>query len=322
MAAETPTRGALMSGSCRTRKRIHVVLLLVAGVCAAQALAGDEVKDTGKCLLWRVRSGGATVYLLGSLHFGKAALYPLDSTIEKAFAESAFLVTEVNLNPANQRKLDQLTTVRGVYPPGESIEQDVSPDTLRRLKAYLEPRGMRLADVARLRPWLLAMTLMQQETLRAGFRADLGLDRQFLKRAVAAKKPILTLETVESQARVMADGTAEEHESALRHMLDQLPDLGEMMAAVTKAWLAGDAETIDTLSRRYRSDDARLVPALKRLRDDRNVRMVKKIEAFLETDKTYFVVIGCMHLVGEKGIVRLLRSRGSRIEQLDKTGRR
>jgi len=139
---------------------------------------------------------------------------------------------------------------------------------------------------------------------------------------VAAKKPILTLETVESQARVMADGTAEEHESALRHMLDQLPDLGEMMAAVTKAWLAGDAETIDTLSRRYRSDDARLAPALKRLRDDRNVRMVKKIEGFLETDKTYFVVIGCMHLVGEKGIVRLLRRRGSRIEQLDKTGRR
>ena len=231
-------------------------------------------------------------------------MYPLDATIENAFAESGFVVTEVNLNPANQRKLEQLTTVRGVYPEGESLERDVSPDTLRRLKAYLVSRGMRLADVARLR------------------RADLGLDRHFLTRAVAAKKPILTLETVESQARVMADGTREEHESALRHMLDQLPDLGEMMAGVTKAWLAGDAEAIDALSRRYRSDDARLAPALKRLRDDRNVQMVKKVEGFLETDKTYFVVIGCMHLVGEKGIVRLLRGRGSRIEQLDKTRKR
>ncbi|HUU91233.1 MAG TPA: TraB/GumN family protein [Phycisphaerae bacterium] len=311
-----------MSGFCRTRKRIHVLLLLVAGVCAAQALAGDEVKDTGKCLLWRVRSGGATVYLLGSLHFGKPALYPLDPTIEKAFAESECLVTEVNLNPANQRKLDQLTSARGVYPAGESLERDVAPDTLRRLKEYLESRGMRLADVSRLRPWLVAMTLMQQETVRAGFRADLGLDKCFLKCAVAAKKPILTLETVESQAGIMADGTREEHELALRHMLDQLPDLGEMMTAVTEAWQAGDAEAIDTLSRRYRSDDGRLAPALKRLRDDRNERMARTIEGFLETDKTYFAVVGCMHLVGEKGIVRLLRSRGSRIEQLDKTGRR
>ena len=233
-----------------------------------------------------------------------------------------FLVTEVNLNPANQRKLDKLTTARGVYPSGESLEQDVSADTLRRLKAYLASRGMRSADVFRLRPWLVAMTLMQRETARAGFRSDLGLDRHFLQKAVAARKQILTLETVESQAAVMADGTREEQELALRHMLDQLPALGKMMTAVTKAWLAGDADRIDALSRRYRSDDARLTPAMKRLRDDRNVQMVKKIEGYLETEKTYFVVIGCMHLVGEKGIVRVLESRGSRIEQLEKAGKR
>ncbi|KPK41347.1 MAG: hypothetical protein AMK72_15315 [Planctomycetes bacterium SM23_25] len=311
-----------MSLARRNRAWNRLPALLLAAVCAAQAPAADEVADTGKCLLWRVRSGSAAVYLLGSLHFGKPALYPLDPAIEKAFEASDFLVTEVNLNPANQRKLDQLTTARGVYPPGESLEQDVSPDTLRRLKAYLASRGMRLADVSRLRPWLVAMTLMQQETMRAGFAPDLGLDKHFLKRAVAAKKPILTLETVESQAAVLADGTAEEQELALRRMLDQLPDLGEMMAAVTKAWQAGDAQAIDTLSRRYRSDDARLAPALKRLRDDRNERMAKKIEEFLATDKTYFAVVGCMHLVGEQGIVRLLERRGSRIEQLDKARKR
>jgi len=308
-----------MPPTCDGRLSVRLLALFVAAVCTAHASAAEEVRDTGRCLLWRVRSGRATVYLLGSLHFGKPALYPLDPTIENAFAASDVLVTEVNLNPANQRKLDRLTTARGVYPPGESLQQDLSPETLGRLRAYLESRGMRLADVSGLRPWLVAMTLMQQETMRAGFSPALGLDRHFLNRAVAANKPIITLETVESQAAVMADGTRQEHELALCHMLDQLPALGQMMTAVTKAWQAGDAEAIETLSRRYRSGDKRLTPALKRLRDDRNVRMVKKIEGFLGTEKVHFVVIGCMHLVGEKGIVRLLRSRGSRVEQLAKT---
>lgn len=319
MPIDTSPMGNLMRQACRGRLSTRLFALLAATLCTAQASAGGDVKDTGKCLLWRVRSAGATVYLLGSLHFGKPGLYPLDATIEKAFAASDFLVTEVNLNQANQRKLGQLTTARGVYPPGESLEQDVSPNTLRRLKAYLASRSMRPADVAGMRPWLVAMTLMQRETMRAGFRSDLGLDRHFLKRAVAARKKILALETVESQAAVMADGTRQEHELTLRRMLDQLPDLGEMMTAVTEAWLAGDPEAIDAVTRRYRSDDARLAPALKRLRDDRNERMAKRVEAFLETDKTYFVVVGCMHLVGEKGIVRLLESRGSRIEQMKKT---
>jgi uncharacterized protein YbaP (TraB family) len=300
----------------------RLLALLVAAVWAGHAPAGRELKDTGKCLLWRVRSETATVYLLGSLHFGKKSLYPLDPTIEKAFEASDFLVTEVNLNPANQRRLDKLTTARGLYPPEESLEQHLSPDTRRRLKAYLASRGMTPAEVSRLRPWLLAMTLMQQETVRAGFAPDLGLDKHFLKRAVAARKQILALETVESQAAVMADGTAEEHELALRQMLEQLPALGDMMAAVTQAWLAGDPEAIDRISRRYRSSHARPSPALKRLRSDRNERMVKKVQAFLQTDETYFVVVGCMHLVGEKGMVRLLGGRGHRIEQLKKAGKR
>jgi len=44
--------------------------------------------------------------------------------------------------------------------------------------------------------------------------------------------------------------------------------------------------------------------------------MVSKIEEFLRTKETYFVVVGAGHLVGKKGIIEMLRGKGYPVEQL------
>jgi hypothetical protein len=51
----------------------------------------------------------------------------------------------------------------------------------------------------------------------------------------------------------------------------------------------------------------------------RNRDMVTKIEGFLQTKETYFVIVGAGHLVGERGIIELLKKKGYPVEQL-KTG--
>ena len=48
---------------------------------------------------------------------------------------------------------------------------------------------------------------------------------------------------------------------------------------------------------------------------ERNRTMAQKIEEFLKTKETYFVIVGAGHLVGEKGIVGILKKRGYRVEQ-------
>ena len=42
---------------------------------------------------------------------------------------------------------------------------------------------------------------------------------------------------------------------------------------------------------------------------DRNKAMTKKIVGFLKTEGTYFVIVGAGHLVGEDGIVELLKAK-------------
>jgi uncharacterized protein YbaP (TraB family) len=49
---------------------------------------------------------------------------------------------------------------------------------------------------------------------------------------------------------------------------------------------------------------------------DRNRNMTKKIASYLRSGGCVFVVVGAGHLVGELGIVELLRKEGFTVEQL------
>ncbi len=62
--------------------------------------------------------------------------------------------------------------------------------------------------------------------------------------------------------------------------------------------------------------DPQLVPIYEKLIDERNRKMVSKIEDYLRGKGTYFVVVGAGHLIGEKGIVEVLRKKGLRVQQL------
>jgi len=64
-------------------------------------------------------------------------------------------------------------------------------------------------------------------------------------------------------------------------------------------------------------DGFRDFPSLgERILDRRNRNWIPKIENYLHSGQTYFVVIGAAHIGGPNGLLALLRSRGCKIEQL------
>lgn len=89
-----------------------------------------------KAFFWEVLGKNATVYLLGSVHFANPDFYPLNAGIERAFAESDNLVVEVDIASPGARAA-QLIMAWGSYPPGESIEDHLSPRTYQQLSEYL-----------------------------------------------------------------------------------------------------------------------------------------------------------------------------------------
>jgi len=54
----------------------------------------------------------------------------------------------------------------------------------------------------------------------------------------------------------------------------------------------------------------------KKLLDDRNVTMAAKVDEYLKGKDPVFVVVGAAHIVGDKGIAKLLRDKGYKVEQV------
>jgi len=70
-----------------------------------------------------------------------------------------------------------------------------------------------------------------------------------------------------------------------------------------------------TISKSF-SEDGRFYFIYEKLIYKRNRNMALRIEGFLGTNGTYFVVVGAAHLLGDRGIIQLLREKWYTVEQL------
>ncbi|MGH7857906.1 MAG: TraB/GumN family protein, partial [Candidatus Binatia bacterium] len=83
------------------------------------------------------------------------------------------------------------------------------------------------------------------------------------------------------------------------------------------AWKQGDARRLEELLNEPLRQSKDIAPIYRKLLDERNEKMAEKIDGYLATGETYFIIAGAAHLVGDNGLVRLL-SRKHRVEQLGK----
>ena len=99
----------------------------------------------------------------------------------------------------------------------------------------------------------------------------------------------------------------------LDETLDELKDIKSEMRDVLSAWRQGDAPRLAALL----SSEYRAFPSLYRpLVSDRNQHWLPQVEQLLKGDGNSLVVVGALHLVGDGGLLELLRKKGYKLTQL------
>ena len=73
---------------------------------------------------------------------------------------------------------------------------------------------------------------------------------------------------------------------------------------------------MESIITRSVSEDKRLSPIYEKILYERNRSMASKIEDYLKTKETFFVIVGAGHLVGNQGIIEILKGKGFLVEQL------
>ena len=146
---------------------------------AAPPAAGDSAP---KHFLWKVTGSKGVVYLLGTIHAGKADFYPLPSIIEESFEEAVTLIEEIDISePAEAARAQRGIIEDGSYSKGDSITNHLSEVTRSHLAAYVKNGGLPEPAIAHMRPWLVSMLVLQLEMKRMGIDPSYGLDRAGLR---------------------------------------------------------------------------------------------------------------------------------------------
>jgi uncharacterized protein YbaP (TraB family) len=196
------------------------------------------------------------------------------------------------------------------YPRGDSLKNHVDPRTYDYLRRFFSLRNVTEDKFARYRPWFLAMSL------RSGggeFSGRLGVEMFFERRAATNSKPVTGLESLKEHIEVFSGLSDRSGEALLLITLiptdKATPDFDRMI----KAWRAGNADFLANAVHAGFHD----FPAMAdRLLGMRNRNWVPKLEQFMRSGKTYFVIVGAGHLGGADGLVALLKARGCQIQQL------
>jgi hypothetical protein len=279
---------------------LATLLALGCALAPAAGLAGDG-------LVWAVRGERGTLYVAGSVHLLRPDGAPLPEPFERAYLDAESLVMEIDLDDLDPFAGARFTATHGVYGADRSLSATLGPQRWSALAALASRLGLAPQMLERFEPWAVALLLSVTQMQQAGLSVDAGVEQQLAARAAADGKPITGLETIEQQLGLFDSLPDAEQQRFLDMTLADAATLVEQIDAIDSAWREGRLQELETLLKR---EYARFPELFDALVDDRNRAWIPTLRRLLDGDEDVLVVVGALHLVGDGGVIALLRDAG------------
>jgi uncharacterized protein YbaP (TraB family) len=285
---------------------------LGAAVVGLLLLSTPSLGQTGKNFLWKVEGNGAAAYLLGSLHVLTPEWYPLSARINQAFAESKTLVEEVDIDETSDPTTMMAALAKAMLSDGKTLDQVVAPEVYAEVTRRAEKAGLPMVALQRMKPWLVAITLMAPTLQASGFKPELGVDRHFYDRAKASGMKRQALETIAYQLDRFDQLSPKLQEDLLKTTMEDLDTEVTGVKEMAQAWSAGNVTSMEKLTLAALQESPELY---KRLLVERNNNWLPHVEACIKEKAGCFIVVGAAHLVGPDGLPALLAKKGYKVTQ-------
>ena len=284
-----------------------IVLALVALAWAAPAAAQQHY-------LWEVASPSNRIFLYGTVHAGKKEWYPLQREVEDAFAESRVLVVEADILDGS--KMTASGKAMTYDPPDQLADHVPGIDYQRFLKLLPRYKIPELA-VMQMKPFIAVSLLVFGEWARAGYLPEFSVDAYLIRKARMQSKPVVELEGVAAQAKLIESLTDAENRLVFEGTISALENglTVQQIEGMVDAWQKGDPARILEVAKKYNEEVAGAAEFEEKFVWSRHAAMLEKIRGYLDSRECHFVAVGALHLAGPRGLVEQLRGMGYVVKQ-------
>ncbi|MDN3640026.1 TraB/GumN family protein [Simiduia curdlanivorans] len=292
-------------------KPFAVFFILLSLVFSTPLLAGARPS------VWLLESARGNIVLLGSIHVGDESFYPFDDAVEQAFETASALVVELDVTAldgaevaAAIRKLgmfddQQLQNKQGlssVLTPG--AQQALAVFCRGDLKVHCPPE----AQMEAMQPWFLGLHFATAMLANSGFQTQFGVDSYFLRRA--KDKDVIELESFTQQMQAFSGLDARAQSDFLSQSLMEFNSGSDKVTELVDAWRHGDDDALRLLVLEPMVTAPEGQAIYRALFQRRNFSMVEKLMGQVRVGESLFVVVGAGHLLGQEGLLSLLRAKG------------
>jgi uncharacterized protein YbaP (TraB family) len=269
----------------------------------------DSAADGAEGMLWKIeRDGMPSSYLFGTIHSSDPRVTRLSLNVSQALATSDTVLLEIIPDASALMKAGTEMFLSN----NQSLEAILGSRLFADVTAALSAYGIPGQMVNRLQPWAVFMILsVPRPTLEP------VLDTTLYLQALEQGKQVIGLETAAEQLSVFGDLSLQDQVRLVEAALRQFPNLDEMVSAMVSYYLAGDLQALAdyALAQMSTTDAALSERLIVRLNDERNVRMLDRMQPYLRQGRT-FVAVGALHLANASGLIRLLTDKGYRLSAL------
>jgi uncharacterized protein len=287
----------------RTRLRWRLLGLALACFGGAALVRADGALHS----LWEVHGKHNTIFILGSIHVLRPTDYPLAPAVLTAYSSAKSVFMEVNLAEIDSQQLQTELLASAQLPAGKTLPEVLGRQRYDRAAALAHDVGIELSTFDRFAPWFAAEAISQVQLMQLGFQPQSGVEMFFLERARRDMKSVAGLETVHDQIALFDAMSMDAQAEYLLASLEQARDLPKEVDGMVRAWQRGDTGWFENQLKSELGRDPALYQSILAAR---NRKWVPKIEALLNDDVNYLVIVGTGHLVGPGSVIELLRKDG------------
>ena len=296
-------------------KKIAFIIIIVCSALTAQAQ-----------LLYSISGKGTSQksYILGTYHFAPPSFCDSIPGLWKALDEVKQVCGElVMADMANTENLTKFQSAM-MLPEGVTLQSLMTEEEMGRLNTLCkEIMGMDFTNplianqLGKFTPGALyeQLIVMLYMSKTPNFNPNDAIDNFMQSKALEKGYEVTGFETLDEQINILFKSqTLERQKTLLMCFVDNRDFMMQQTDDLTAAYFRQDLESIKTITDEKFNDACDSTEEEEELLiSGRNANWAKKIPEMMSAKNTLFVV-GAAHLVGEKGVLQLMRDAGYVVE--------